>query len=61
MSLWAAAILFIACVGGAAGFIILYRKSKKAYFIAITAAVTLLALVLLAYVILTLMLLAGVS
>ena len=60
MPLWMAVVLLIACAGGAAGFMKLYGKHKKARFMALTAALSLLALVLLAYAILTLTLLAGV-
>lgn len=61
MPLWAAAVLLIACVGGAMVFMKRYVKSKQARFLALTAAMVLLALALLGYAVLTLLLLAGVG
>lgn len=61
MPLWAAAVLLIACVGGAMVFMKRYVKNKQARFLALTAAMVLLALALLGYAVLTLLLLAGVG
>lgn len=60
MPLWVAVVLLIACAGGAAVFSKLYGKRKKARFVALKVAASLLGLVLLAYAILTLTLLTGV-
>lgn len=59
MPLWAAAVLMLACACGAAVFMKLYGKNKKARFLALTGVASLLALSLLAYAILTLILLLG--
>ena len=60
MELWAAAVLFIACVWAAVIFIKLHNKRKKAHFILLAVFASLLALVLLAYSFLTLILIGGI-
>lgn len=60
MQLWLATALLIACAGGAAVFIKLYRKNKKRRFLFLTAAAFILALALIVYAGLTFLLLGGV-
>lgn len=60
MELWAAAVLIIVCVGVAVAAGMRYRKSRKTGFIVLTVVVSLLALALLAYSVLTLILVGGV-
>ncbi len=60
MPLGAAAFLFFALAGGAAAFIHLYRKRKKARFIVLAAIASLIALAMLAYAVMTLIFIAAV-
>ena len=59
MQLWTAIVFLIACTGSGLFFVSKYRKSKKVHFLALTVTVSLLALLLLAYSILTLIMLVG--
>lgn len=61
MQLWVAILLLLTCIGGATVSIKMYRKNKKARFIAFATTALLLALATLAYIGLTFILLGGVS
>lgn len=61
MQLWIAAVLLIACIIGTVVGLKQYGKHKKAGFIVLTALLCLLALILLAYAVLTLTLLGGID
>lgn len=61
MELWVSAILFAVCASGAVVSIKFYGKSRKKYFLFLTAAVSVLGLALLIYSCLTFVLLGGVK